>query len=766
MSLTDKELQDAKNNIYKRLDDWVEEAKKKDQRYENGIQRLVSKFPTAMVRYRTKAQDGCHFIPVTKSYEERLRSIFINSMSCVPPVIGECRRHYPSDPQAYVPVSFSEEKYLPPLFLERRNTTSDNTIGTTSRQGNRSKSRQQNSRKCRHKESRQGARGVDSKTGLEFLAGTSPISPYDDYDANEKIHEIQDIFLRVPCHYFKSPGSGKNDDEADDTMAEEINKLNLSMFEAKFRQGVHIWKSKMKHKPGDPIKSSVGLKIEENPVQIEKEKRKSIGKDGKLREKRQQRKASRLRRMTILEEKYIKIRATPFRRFCRMIYHIVALFRVTSRQLKKEEKKNTVFERVGTDGELLTFDPQDYRSASKTYGGLTRMARIALAKRQNERNDVDIMVLLEVINRMPFFQKYSMSIKRDLAKCLDYDKIDAGRVVIRQDHPGFRMYFVSSGCLGVRMQMMDPRTVTQCVLFCPFVRMGFVDTNCTLLGFILGEKIVRQIKEFTPGCYFGELALMRNIKRTATVYCKTNCELLSMTKDSFNKVLRDAWDYLRAERLEILKQSVYFQTWEPQQLEGLADVTELCDYPDNCTITGDHPGLSEYVYFITKGNCVVVRRIQMIRQKSPHLESTLHLPEDACGPSFFRKNYGRYWRKQTHEYRFATMFILQTGDYFGVGENLTNTFVISKGKAQCLRVNSVQFEIQTHTEDLVKMAEVREPMLVSNQYLYSTLMATKAWNKYKKELVEEIASKRKVPTTTKMEDVPLSIRVAPQVLPN
>ncbi|XP_050416710.2 uncharacterized protein LOC126830368, partial [Patella vulgata] len=307
-------------------------------------------------------------------------------------------------------------------------------------------------------------------------------------------------------------------------------------------------------------------------------------------------------------------------RFCRMIYHIVALCRVTRRQLK------------------LSFDPQDYKSASKTYGGLTKMARKALTKRQDDRND-------EVINRMPFFQKYSMSIKRDLARCLEYDKVEAERVVIRQDHPGFKMYFVSSG-----------------------------------------------------------------------------------------------------------------------KLEIAADVTELRDYPANKSIVGDIPGVSDYVYFITNGDCTVVRKLEMIRQKSPHLESTLHLPEDACGPSFFKKNYGHHWRKQTADVRFVTMFNLHAGDYFAVGENLTNTFIISKGKVQCLVINSVQFEIQAKMEDLQEWAAVRNPMLPSNQFLYAELMANKSWYNYKQEVVEEIIKKRKIPVTTKPEDVPLSIRVEPRVL--
>jgi cAMP-dependent protein kinase regulator len=51
---------------------------------------------------------------------------------------------------------------------------------------------------------------------------------------------------------------------------------------------------------------------------------------------------------------------------------------------------------------------------------------------------------------------------------------------------------------------------------------------------IKGNKVVMEYKSYD---YFGELALLNNQARAASIACVTNCEVLSLDRDSFNRLL-------------------------------------------------------------------------------------------------------------------------------------------------------------------------------------------------------------------------------------
>lgn len=60
------------------------------------------------------------------------------------------------------------------------------------------------------------------------------------------------------------------------------------------------------------------------------------------------------------------------------------------------------------------------------------------------------------------------------------------------------------------------------------------------------------LKTYEPGDAFGELALLYNAPRAATIKAKTNCALWQLDRDTFNHIVKDASQQKRAKYEDFL----------------------------------------------------------------------------------------------------------------------------------------------------------------------------------------------------------------------
>lgn len=55
----------------------------------------------------------------------------------------------------------------------------------------------------------------------------------------------------------------------------------------------------------------------------------------------------------------------------------------------------------------------------------------------------------------------------------------------------------------------------------------------------------KEVKQYAVGDYFGELALLRNEPRAANVIARTDCQVVSMDRHSFKRLLGPLEDILK-----------------------------------------------------------------------------------------------------------------------------------------------------------------------------------------------------------------------------
>jgi len=124
---------------------------------------------------------------------------------------------------------------------------------------------------------------------------------------------------------------------------------------------------------------------------------------------------------------------------------------------------------------------------------------------------------LKVLSRLSFFKGYDSERLASLLPYMDRETFPKGELIIRTGSEGDRVYFLVSG--RVRVQKV-------------FVM------NLDYLGFKPME-IVEDLGVFDSGYHFGEMALVGNCERSADVIAEEDCELFSISEESFDRIIRE-----------------------------------------------------------------------------------------------------------------------------------------------------------------------------------------------------------------------------------
>jgi len=79
------------------------------------------------------------------------------------------------------------------------------------------------------------------------------------------------------------------------------------------------------------------------------------------------------------------------------------------------------------------------------------------------------------------------------------------------------------------------------------------------------------LKEYLPGESFGELALLYNAPRAATIVCKTDAQLWSLERGSFNAIIKTAVQKKREKYDDFLENVEILKCMEKYERTKLAD---------------------------------------------------------------------------------------------------------------------------------------------------------------------------------------------------
>lgn len=378
--------------------------------------------------------------------------------------------------------------------------------------------------------------------------------------------------------------------------------------------------------------------------------------------------------------------------------------------------------------EALTFNVNAFRPEVQSCGGLSTRAKAILMKPSWSRSEEDLKFLHQFTLKLKCFDRYPVYVRKELARVLYYEAFEAGRVIIRQGDLGFNFYFIVSGNVLVEVQEEDQMT---------------------------GKKLNTIVGDLGSGSAFGELALLHDARRRATVVCKENSEFLKVDKPDFDMVLRKNHEREWNTRMAHFQDHPIFVGWSTVNLNFAVEGSHIVEYPPNTVILKDLSAPSEKIYFIIQGVCKVVQKVDLLESfdnsKPGHKKLVLPPINAKQGYSALRndaKRVQRWWNLRS----------LQPGDYFGVGEGQEGMSVISDNRVECLLVNKMVFMKYKRGKCLSKMQAEAARLYPSRSTALKSYIEVKKWKDYKLNLVNETVKNQRRPHTTTLADVPLVLQ--------
>ena len=108
--------------------------------------------------------------------------------------------------------------------------------------------------------------------------------------------------------------------------------------------------------------------------------------------------------------------------------------------------------------------------------------------------------------------------------------------------------------------------------------------------------------------------------------------------------------------------------------------------------------------------------------------------------------------------RWWTICTLGKGLYFGVGENLDKSYLVSKTRVEVIQVPKSQFVKHGKGRVIDRLREDLNELLPGNDLVFKAFLRSMKWERYKDKVVRQVLEKRKFANPTNIQDVPLAIQ--------
>ncbi|KAJ8027745.1 Cyclic nucleotide-binding domain-containing protein 2 [Holothuria leucospilota] len=246
----------------------------------------------------------------------------------------------------------------------------------------------------------------------------------------------------------------------------------------------------------------------------------------------------------------------------------------------------------------LAFDPITFSKLRVTRG--SEKLKNILSLKPDKRTKEDIAVVLALLRNTKAFEDYQQETKHELARIMEYQKFEPRRIILKEGHVASCFYIILSGTCLVNKKEMDPRN---------------------------GETFIRTIDEITSGQSFGEIGLLHDCPRTASVICKNEVEVLLINKEDFIRVVREPLERRREELVQFCRDNHLELNLQDEKVKDNPTAIYTQHYKAGTIICKDIYS-SEYLYVVKSGRCNVIAEISKVREGAQNNSQNFSIHDD------------------------------------------------------------------------------------------------------------------------------------------
>ena len=249
-----------------------------------------------------------------------------------------------------------------------------------------------------------------------------------------------------------------------------------------------------------------------------------------------------------------------------------------------------------------------------------------------------------------------------------------------------------------------------------------------------GRKERYAVAELRSGSSFGERALLGNDHRTATVVCKEYSEFLTLDHEDFDAIIRSAQQKDSETRSRCVREHPILHDLDPRSHKLAVDASRIVRFPTNSVVLKDLSEPTGMIYFITKGYCKVIQRVELWKVCKTPKPSKLALPPIgssfvACCNAAPLDKLWKWWVLKT----------LHPGDYFGIGEGPINSSVVTDAvKLECLCISTIALTRHHRGKFLTEVQELAKERYPTLKDAFTSFIDISKWKEYKEHMVKEV----------------------------
>ncbi|XP_053312074.1 cyclic nucleotide-binding domain-containing protein 2-like [Spea bombifrons] len=241
-----------------------------------------------------------------------------------------------------------------------------------------------------------------------------------------------------------------------------------------------------------------------------------------------------------------------------------------------------------TENESLLFDRSFFKA--KMEMAVSSEAQVILSSPPEKRSSEGIkLAMLSLRATVSSFAGYPVLIQEKIAKFGWYERFEPGRVIIRQGHVPQNFYLILSGTAVVTRVSRNKKT---------------------------GEYCSNTIAFLRKGKYFGDVAILTNAKRNATVVCHDTVSLLAIARQDFLNIFLNSETKEGPEYMKLLSSIDLLTGWPVHKLPY--NNPRICVhtfYRPGTVITKDSKASSK-IYVIKTGSVRVLKSMANLQSLS------------------------------------------------------------------------------------------------------------------------------------------------------